>query len=46
MDTASPAGVRDVTGSTTELPEGPEAGGEVSTNQNNFDRSKKLKINR
>ena len=46
MDTASPARVRDVTGSPTELPEGPEAGGEVSTNQNYFDRSKKLKINR
>ena len=46
MDTASPAGVRDVTGSLTELPEGPEASGEVSTNQKNFNRSKKLRINR
>ena len=46
MDTASPASVRDVTGSPTELPEGPEAGGEASTNQKNFNRSKRLMINR
>ena len=46
MDTASPAGVHDVTGSPTELPEDPEAGGEVSTDQKNFDQSKKLTINR
>ena len=40
MDTTSPADVRDVTGSPTELPEGPEAGGEMSTNQQNLNRSK------
>ena len=35
MDTASPAGVRDVTGSPTELPEDPKASGELSTDQKN-----------
>lgn len=42
---SSDVDVRDVTGSPTELPEDLEAGGEVSTDQKNFDQSKKLTIN-
>ena len=42
MDTASPAGGRDFTGSPTELPEDLKA---VSTDKKNFDRSKKIAIN-
>ena len=43
-----PRGFRDVTGSPTELPEGPEAGGQIPIkriliDQKDFDRSTKIK---